>query len=128
MFAPPVTRDEALRQYPDAIAAVPDPDPRPAPRSCATCRHRTRFDNCGLPVEAGLASVFRLERHPTGGAGCAVFEARPIAAERRVAALLDAGLLDQGDADLIRLRYDADPDQWDRLLDDIERNAGRADR
>lgn len=124
-FAPPVARDEALRRYPAAVAAVPILDPPPALRGCATCRHRSRFGNCGEPVAAGLVETFRLERHPTGGSGCAVFDRKPIVAEYRVAALLDAGLLDQDDATLIRLRYDDDPDQWDQLLDDIERTGKR---
>lgn len=122
-FAPPVALADVLRQYVGAVAAVPIADPAPKPRSCSTCRHSTRFGNCGEPVAAGLAEVFRLERHPTGGEGCAVFEVRRIAAEHRVEALLSAGLLDQDDAALIRQRYDDDPQQWDRLLDDIERTA-----
>lgn len=124
-FSPPVTRDEALRQYPDALAAIPVPDPPPPPRGCSTCRHRTRFDNCAVPVEAGLAETFQLAKHPAGGEGCTVFEPKPIAAEHRVAALLEAGLLDADDADLVRLRYADDPDQWGQLLDAIERDAGR---
>lgn len=127
-FAPAVSLTEALAAYPSALAAIPVPDSPPAPRGCSACGHRTRFDNCGVPVEAGLVEAFALVKHPTGGAGCAVFERKPIAAEHRVAALLDAGLLDQDDADLIRLRYDDDPDKWDQLLDDIERTTREAGR
>lgn len=120
-FSPPVTRDEALRQYPDALAAIPVPDPPPAPSGCSTCRHRTAFDNCGEPVRTGLAEVFQLAKHPAGGEACAVFERKPITADDRVEALLAAGLLDQDDANLARQRYADDPDQWDQLLDALER-------
>lgn len=121
-FSPPVTRDEALHQYPDALAANHVPDLPPPLRGCSNCRHSIRFDNCGLPVETGLAETFQLANHPTGGAGCEAFEVRLIAAEHRVAALLEAGLLDTDDADLVRKRYDDAPTEWGQLLDGIARD------
>ena len=42
--------------------------------SCKRCRHVTRYGNCGVPVEAGLANRFVLTNHAAGGRGCAAFQ------------------------------------------------------
>lgn len=124
-FAPAVSLEQVLAHRPDAVAAVPVTDQISRPPECATCRHRTPFGSCGMPVEAGLVDVFRLERHPDEGAECGAFEARPIAIEHRVVAVLAAGLIDSDDASLIRMGYQSDPDGWEQVLDGIERNEGR---
>jgi len=47
------------------------PTLRSVPRaSCESCKHRTKFGNCGQPVRAGLSEQFELIAHPAGGKDC----------------------------------------------------------
>lgn len=88
--------------------------------ACATCRHRTRYGNCGEPVAAGISRTFEIVRHPSGGAGCSVHELPPHCEppiESRLAALVAMGALDQAEADLCRDRYADCPSEWEALLD-----------
>jgi hypothetical protein len=52
------------------VSAVNDADP---PAGCASCRHRTVFDNCADPVSAGLTSTFSLTGHPQHGRDCPAY-------------------------------------------------------
>jgi len=53
----------------EASAALPTL--RSVPRaSCESCKHRTKFGNCGQPVRAGLSEQFELIAHPAGGKDC----------------------------------------------------------
>ena len=99
-----------------------------AEASCSRCRHQSRFGNCRQPVEAGLAKTFGLVRHADGGADCTVFEQADVqidgqvdALEARLTRLLSMHAIDQGDAELARLRHREDPGAWNCLLDACER-------
>lgn len=50
--------------------AVNDADP---PAGCASCHHRTVFENCADPVAAGLSQTFGLIGHPQQGRGCSAY-------------------------------------------------------
>jgi len=69
-FAPAIPLAEVFRRYPGALAAVEAGSTIPA---CRLCRHASRFGNCAIPVEAGLAERFCLVAHPDDGHDCGVF-------------------------------------------------------
>lgn len=52
------------------VGAVNDADPA---AGCASCHHRTVFDNCADPVAAGLSRTFSLIGHPQQGRGCSAY-------------------------------------------------------
>lgn len=113
-----------MRAQRDAVLEALLAADRTAPSaSCATCRHRSAYGNCGEPVAAGLAERFQLTRHPSEGVGCPAYE-HPI--EVRLARLLALGALDEADARQVRARYRVYPVEWDVVLDAIEANATAA--
>jgi len=65
---------------------------RSVPRaSCESCKHQSKFGNCGQPVRAGLSERFELIAHPAGGKDCTTFRRRsPSELERALAAVDDA--------------------------------------
>jgi len=96
-------------------------------QGCSQCSHRTRFGNCGRPVEAKLSERFMLVAHPTQGAGCKVFEPRMpaevLALLRRVDDALTAHAIDSSDAEAARASIQEHSDdpaylaEWSTLLD-----------
>ena len=96
---PPAEVLDLLAQHKTAILALLRPARdaalptlRSVPRaSCESCKHRTKFGNCGQPVRAGLSERFELTAHSAGGKDCATFRRRsPSELERALAAVDDA--------------------------------------
>lgn len=116
--------DQLLRRAAEGAKAEA---PVPARGDCAACAHRTRFGNCGRPVEAKLSERFMLIAHPTQGAGCRVFEPRlpaeALALLWRVGDALAAHAIDASDAEAARAsiqEHSGDPSylaEWSMLLD-----------
>ena len=52
-------------------------------KACSSCQHRSRFGNCMIPEQSGLAEKFMLISHPNNGADCDAFEQKlsPLAKE-----------------------------------------------
>ena len=52
-------------------------------KSCASCQHSSRFSNCLIPEQSGLADKYMLISHPKNGADCDAFEPKlnPLAKE-----------------------------------------------